>query len=172
MEGADVNRTKPAEDANWKQSIGNDPDGYYAWNYKQAKDNGDVSAAKELLNGFCNAVAENSPPSPIIVDYLALAFEQYLQGKLSIDKALLLRPRTRGRKKGKTSHTRPEVVVAYMYLLMKRDHMNKSQAKASAGEKFCIGTREIERYDKEWNLIRNFDLEELTLLANLKRDKK
>lgn len=140
------------------------PDEYYAHRYAEAR-NGDQTAAIELLREFVAAVNTRQPVSRIILEYLAMAFGEYLgdPAKHLEDALLLTRPKHRPR-----GHPQdPVSAVAAMYLAMKRDGMSKSDAKLRVCDCRHIEQRTLENYDRDNALVRKWDVATLEMMARV-----
>ena len=144
-----------------REAMEDDPEDFYAWHLERAKQ-GHVSDAQELLHGFCTFFETNKPLPHVIAEHLYLAFARYLRGDCEIDKALMLR-RGKGRKRGSVT-VNPVAVVAALYLKVKRDGLGKEEAKEQVVAEYFVSKRNLETYDREWNLIRNFPIAELEQL--------
>lgn len=148
-----------------REVIADNLDGYYRWNAKRA-DEGDMSAALEMLHGFCEAVEGNAPIPDPIRHYLLMAFSYYLSNAKPIDKALNLVPPAH-RPKGQFITFDPVRAVAMMYLYVKRDRMLKDEAKQATCVALHVEKRQLERADKALNLIRNWDVSGLEQAAQV-----
>lgn len=142
--------------------IGEDPDGYFDWCLGKAE-KGDTDSACELLHGFCSSVERGAPlPAPIL-NYLWMAFSQYLSGNLPVEKALLLT-----NPEGRPTNTDPahlERAVATLYLYRNRDGLGKEEAKEAVRTVLGVSKRSLERADKEMHLIRDWPLDTLARIA-------
>lgn len=138
------------------------PERYYAHAYTSARA-GNHADALELLHGFVDAVDVHKPIPQPIMDYLSAGFSQYLaNGDLDLETALLLK-RPRHRESGRTRDAVP--IVADLYLRMKRDGLSKTAAKTAVCSRWHVEERALERYDRENNLIRTWDIPTLEQMA-------
>lgn len=134
---------------------------------------GDDWAAREVLHSFCICFEKNQTIPHDILRHFYLAFSIYLSrgSRTSLEKALgLVAPAHRRRgarnKKGKVgADNHPLQIVAYVYLAMKRDQINKQAALIQAAERFQLTQRMIESYDREWKGLKEFAIDELERLA-------
>lgn len=151
------------------------PEGFYRWHLEQTRKSKAtaqrVGAAHELLDGFCSAVLAGKPIPKPILEYLCYSLLEYLDQGVVLDKALRLNP-PRSRPRGIYT-VEPPRAVATLYLHMRRDGCSKTEALRRTCEKLGLSQRNLERLDKQWNLIRDFDVAELEHLAqpiaNVKR---
>lgn len=138
------------------------PEQYYLQSYAGAR-GGDHRDALELLHGFVAAVNARKPVPAPILDYLCLAFSEYLADpSKSIESALLL---TRPKRRPRGSPRDPVPMVADLYLARKRDGLGKTAAKARVCAKWNIDQRTLEKYDGEYSLIRDWDVPTLETMA-------
>ncbi len=139
----------------YAEVVAQDPDGYYDWYLQQARKGSD-SAARELLDGFCVAVQAGDPIPRPIVDYLYRALLRYLDEDVPLERALHLN-RPKHRPPGIVT-VDPVRAVAMVYLLIKRDGLSKGKALEKTCETLGVSKRNLERFDKKFNLIRDFEL--------------
>lgn len=112
------------------------------------------------MHGFCAYVAEQkSVPVPIL-NYVSLAFSEYLLDAAPIDKALLLtRPSHRPRG---VSTVDPIRAVATLYLYIKRDGLKKGKAKQKTADDLILQVRTLEKHDREWGpFVQGLTVQEL-----------
>lgn len=141
------------------------PEDFYRWNLKRAKA-GDVSSAKELLHGFLSYLDQKEPFPDAILEFLSDGIDSYLRDAIPLEKGLhLIAPAHR--KKGVPTCD-PIPLVAEIYLLMKKKKIGKEKAKEMVWSARGVAVRVLEQYDKEWNLIRDFSIEELERLMQPK----
>lgn len=152
------------------QNSSDSPNDYFAWLGTWARA-GYKSAARNMLYGFCASYDRREPIPDAILEYLYLAFNRYLavQSDVPLEKALgLTAPAHRKagalNKKG-VEDREPIQILAYVYLLMERDSKTKQDALHLAADRFRISTRQIERYDKDFDNVGNLSGEELERLA-------
>ncbi len=150
------------------------PDDYFEWSRTRAEI-GDYDAAGDLLHGFCLYYEQRKAIPKPILDHLYLAFSAYFSSHESkkLEKLLgLSRPAHRKRGTG----VDPVPIVAFLYLVIKRDCLTKQVALKTVAERYHVTTRTIERYDKEFNQIRDLTVPALEQLARptvrSSRDKK
>ena len=159
--------TKPRHPPNFKSVIDADPEGFYRWYLEQVRkpkpSAARVSAARELLDGFVCAVNAGQPIPTAVIEYLNLGLMKYLDEGVALDEALHLNPPKSRPRGGYT--VEPPRAVAMLYLFMKRDGYGKEKAKAATCDRLGVSIRNLERYDKEYNLLRNFDLADLEHFA-------
>jgi hypothetical protein len=147
--------------------VTNDLDGYYRWNLQQAQKEkpsvSRVTAARELLDGFCCVLREGKPVPQPILEFLFYGFLKYLDEGVPLERALHLN-RPKSRPPGVVT-VEPPRAVATVYLYMKRDGYTKTQGLDATCKLLGVSRRNLERFDKEWNLIGNLDEVELEALA-------